>query len=333
MPSTAPTSVLRKLLDERLSALAGEVDQTFAKEAAERVDAAVREAASASREAARRELGEELNQAARRLRQASGVEEIGATLADAAGAFCDFAAVFLVRGGKARGHRVRGAAAESAVAAFSSLEFALAEAPALAGAVESKEPVFTMGTAREVSRGVAECFAHPAEQRIFLCPLVVGGAAEALLYAAGPAEPAPLELLAQVAAATLEAQRQPAPAAAPAGFVSIQPAGEGPGRSGLPGWPDLSPEDQQVHLRAQRFARVYVAEIRLQRPDAVKTGRARRDLYAGLRDLIESGREVFRQKYFTASSTMVDYLHLELTHTLANDDPALLGEQYPGPLV
>jgi hypothetical protein len=30
---------------------------------------------------------------------------------------------------------------------------------------------------------------------------------------------------------------------------------------------------------------------------------------------------------------MVDYLHLELTRTLANEDPDLLGSTYPGPLV
>jgi len=30
---------------------------------------------------------------------------------------------------------------------------------------------------------------------------------------------------------------------------------------------------------------------------------------------------------------MVDYLHLELLRTLANDDSDLLGKDYPGPLV
>ena len=30
---------------------------------------------------------------------------------------------------------------------------------------------------------------------------------------------------------------------------------------------------------------------------------------------------------------MVDYLHLELMRTLANDDADLLGKEYPGPMV
>ena len=35
----------------------------------------------------------------------------------------------------------------------------------------------------------------------------------------------------------------------------------------------------------------------------------------------------------TSSPTMVDYLHLELVRSLANDDAILLGPNYPGPLV
>ena len=68
-------------------------------------------------------------------------------------------------------------------------------------------------------------------------------------------------------------------------------------------------------------------------PEAVKEGRARKDLYGALRTDIDSGREIFRQTFLSATPTMVDYFHLELLRTLANDDPALLGEKYPGPLV
>jgi len=33
------------------------------------------------------------------------------------------------------------------------------------------------------------------------------------------------------------------------------------------------------------------------------------------------------------SPTMVDYLHLEMVRSLADDDPNNLGPEYPGPLV
>jgi hypothetical protein len=98
-------------------------------------------------------------------------------------------------------------------------------------------------------------------------------------------------------------------------------------------WDRLSPEEQQIHFRAQRFARVQVAEMRLYQAEAVQAGRARARLYETLRKPIETARERFRQTYFSPCPSMVDYLHLELVRTLANDDPELLGKEYPGPMV
>jgi hypothetical protein len=86
-------------------------------------------------------------------------------------------------------------------------------------------------------------------------------------------------------------------------------------------------------LRAQRFARVQVAEMRLFHAEVVQVGRSRRNLYEALRQPIEDARQAFRARFFTGCPSMVDYLHLELTRTLANDDPDLLGSTYPGPLV
>ena len=133
---------------------------------------------------------------------------------------------------------------------------------------------------------------------------------------------------------------EPAPEPAPAPvqeLVHIAPAGS-PDRKtpsdGKPAasWEDLSPTDQQLHLRAQRFARVLVAEIRLKHAEAVQSGRTRRDLYSALRQPIDSARQAFREQFFSCPS-MVDYLDLEITRTLAHEDPALLGHSYPGPLV
>ena len=87
-----------------------------------------------------------------------------------------------------------------------------------------------------------------------------------------------------------------------------------------------------MHLGAQRFARVHVAELRLYRAAAVQTGRTQRDLYGALRQPIDAARARFREKFFAACPSMVDYLHLELLRTLANDDSELLGKEYPGPM-
>jgi hypothetical protein len=91
--------------------------------------------------------------------------------------------------------------------------------------------------------------------------------------------------------------------------------------------------DQDLHLRAQRFARTQVAEMRLYKSENVKIGRAARSLYTSLKAEIDSARETFRRDFLSAPGGMVDYLHLELVRTLANDDVELLGSDYPGPLV
>jgi hypothetical protein len=98
-------------------------------------------------------------------------------------------------------------------------------------------------------------------------------------------------------------------------------------------WQDLMAAEQQIHLRAQRFARVQAAELRLYHADVVQVGRTRRNLYEALRQPIDDARQSFRAQFFADCPSMVDYLHLELTRTLANDDPDLLGSTYPGPLV
>ena len=86
-------------------------------------------------------------------------------------------------------------------------------------------------------------------------------------------------------------------------------------------------------LKAQRFARVQASQMRLHDGAAVQSGRSSRDLYGALRQRIDDTRTVFHEQFFAACPSMVDYLHLELVRTLAQDDADLLGKDYPGPLV
>jgi hypothetical protein len=95
----------------------------------------------------------------------------------------------------------------------------------------------------------------------------------------------------------------------------------------------MTPGEQRLHLSAQRFARVQAAEMRLYHADLVQRGRSHRNIYDLLRQPIDAARETFRARFFAKCPSMVDYLHLELTRTLANDDSDLLGSSYPGPLV
>jgi hypothetical protein len=313
MASSTPEAALRQLLDDRITQLLNDAEGLS--------DARAARQAGEAGERARRETADQLNQAVRRMRQAAGPDEVSAALLDAAGAFATGAALFRLDGEVAKGERIRGA--PETAGEFRGLEIPLAEAPALAAAMESRDPVVTDTTPASVSALLASFLGHPAGGRASVFPVAAREGVVALVYAWGAVEGPPIELLAEVAGAVWSGIPRPA---AP-DLIAIAPA-----EPASP-WERLSTEEQGLHLRAQRFARVQVAQLRLYRTAEVQFGRARRDLYGALGEPIDAARESFRKTYFEKCPSMVDYLHLELVRTLANDDPELLGENYPGVIV
>ncbi|HZT32410.1 MAG TPA: hypothetical protein VFA33_21150 [Bryobacteraceae bacterium] len=326
MSSAASRNALREQLEERFSLLANDLERICQAHS----DAA----ASQARELARRQLADHLNQSVRRLRQAEGFQQISATLADAGSAFCNVAAVFSVTSGEVAGVAVCGLRPEDAAARFPALRFAVSRAAAFAGVLETRDPVTALCSPAELSAELAALFGHAPDDRVCLFPVTVDQDVRAVLYAFGELQAAPLELLAQAASGALEVQARRIPAGRqepePEELVRILPA---PVRSAKPGWEDLSPQEQQIHLRAQRFARVQVAEMRLHHSEGVRGGRSRADLYGELRAAIDAARSAYRELFLGTCPSMVDYLHLELLSTLAHNDEALLGKDYPGPLV
>jgi hypothetical protein len=311
MDFSAPTPTLRQLCEERFSQLLGEVETLC--------DARTAAAVAEACERARRDAAEELNQAVRRIRRADDVQDLAVVLVDAAGAFASHVALFQVEGATARGVRTRGVPEETAER-FEALEIPLAEAAALAGSAESGEPVVATATAAEVSQTLADLLEHGPTELVSLFPVAPRGAVEAVLYTWGAVEGPALELLAETAAAAWSAFAPPALS----DLVNIAPAQAMPTSAPSDAWDLLPAEQRQVHLRAQRAARVQVAEIRLYQATQVQAGRTRGDIYGA--------RAAFRESYFAHCPNMVDYLHLELVRTLAHDDPDLLGKEYPGPL-
>jgi hypothetical protein len=305
-------SPFRQFLEDRLSSLPMEADTLFIE----------------SRERARREFADLLNQAVRRLRMAPDAEELRGTLLDAAAQFSTGAALFRIAGDIAMPDGILGVP-EAAAEAFATLQIPLTNAAALASAIESRDPVTALTAPGEVSAELIQVLDHPATGRVFLYPVVVRGRVPALIYAWGSVQGSAVELLGQVAAAVWSAIPEPTPAPGLVGILPALAAAAPPAT----GWDSLPAEEQQIHLRAQRFARVQVAEMRLFEADAVQNGRAQRSLYEALRKSIDAARATFRTTFFASCATMVDYLDLELTRTLAHDDPDLLGKTYPGPLV
>jgi len=244
-----------------------------------------------------RQNGEGINRAVRRFATWENQEQWAAALLDSVRGFCSRAALFLVGPHSLTGLR-----------AVTGLDVPLEEAPAVAAAIASRDTLVTLATAAELSEGVAGLF-EPG--RCAILPVVARERVVAVLLAAGePIETDGLEAMAALAGAALERPRRP-----DAPPETVQSAGE-----------------EALFLRAQRFARVRAAEIRLAKSREVLEGRAAKRLYGLLKEEIDTARLDFAREFLQASPSMPDYLHAELIRTLANEDTAALGEEYPGPL-
>ncbi|MGH9720005.1 MAG: hypothetical protein ACRD8O_07315 [Bryobacteraceae bacterium] len=327
---------LAALLESRFTEMTRQLQVAVSRE----VEAAVADAGIM----ARRRLSEDINEAFRRLRQAASPEEVTQWLLDSTAAYSGRAAIFAVSGHLLQGLGARGIASEPAMSVFESLDVELTDAPALAHTVESRDPTVAIASAGEVSRHICEVFQHLPGEKVYLFPLVVRGDTAAVLYAAPgkvAVEPAPLELLAQMAAAAAEAMvtAPPADSAAAAlspNLVQISSLEMRPKPLPLampePDWSALSAADRELHLRARRAARVEVAEMRLYNPERVQKGIRESNLYDELRREIDAARVSFREKFLRCES-MVDYLHVELVRSLARDNANRLGRDYPGAMI
>lgn len=314
-----------------------------------------------AREATRRETVNELTQVARRLKNYQSQGDWADAILDGAIRFTTQAALFVVESGSKL--RLVG---QRKLDVPGDLTLEAASAPAFADAIASREAVIALRTPEEVSESLApsavtEVVVHPAEaaepgsagalgtaaepavtivsapadseddpvetpERCFLVPLLHRTRVVAVLFAGGgeTADLNAIELIATIGAAvTGQGGTKPE-------LVAIE-ASAAPKPKSLPAWADLAGADRNLHIRAQRFARVRVAEMQLYKPSLCQQGTEREDLYLYLKQEIETARDTFRSQFMTISS-MVDYLHLELVSALAHGDEFRLGADYPGPL-
>ncbi|MCX6620285.1 MAG: hypothetical protein NTY38_04270 [Acidobacteria bacterium] len=315
---------IEKVFEDRFAELGEQLDGEFRIVLDGQVEAGV----ATGRALARRELAEQLNQTVRRLRNAEEAEPYWQALADGCSGFAERVAVFSVRGQWARCEAARGFEDPQSLVGK---EFAVAFAAAIDSAIATREMVIAVRAAGELSETLIKVLGESGPEKIYIFPVGNRHTVSGVLYVEQPTEISAIELFSNAAAPPAGAQSDAAKAMA-AGLVAIAPASSVSAPPPAPEWSALSPADQEVHLRAQRFARVQVAEIRLYKAQAVKKGRAEKQLFEALHTEIDLAREAFRRQYMTATPTMVDYLHQELVRTLANDDQALLGPTYPGAL-
>jgi hypothetical protein len=97
--------------------------------------------------------------------------------------------------------------------------------------------------------------------------------------------------------------------------------------------PAMSPEEQKLQVDARRFARLLVSEIKLYNEQRLFEAKSGGQIYLRLKRDIDRSREMYEKRFPSSSSLRADHFHEELVRILAENDPAKLGGEYPGPRV
>lgn len=300
------------------------------------------------------------------LNQAMGTIQAGTTqvqildaLLDGAALFTSRTALYVVRGANAVGWRARGFADDDAVR-NSPVELT---SGLPARAMASRQAA--TGSCDEFLAGFGAKFGAP-QQDCLTFPLVVRDKVVAIIYADGGTgehrmdRPA-LEALVRTTGLWLEvfatrkatggSQAHPVAMAAAASAVaagaangaavavvsaSAPAAVEEPKQevvAAVAPVPASAPaaggQQDEIHKKAKRFAKLLVDEIKLYNQAKVTEGKQHRDLYDRLHDDIEKSRASYEKRYGNTSAKDGDYFNQELIRILADNDPQLLGGNFP----
>jgi hypothetical protein len=156
-------------------------------------------------------------------------------------------------------------------------------------------------------------------------------AAEALSYAAPVSPAAYVDPFASHASGHARA----AAATASAGEASAPIPGGSLEASAMAGLshhaaPDASSssDDEEIHRKAQRFARLLVDEVKLYNQAKVAEGRKNRDIYDRLKEAIEKSRAIYQKRYGNTIAASGNYFQHEIVRSLAEDDLSIMGANF-----
>lgn len=90
----------------------------------------------------------------------------------------------------------------------------------------------------------------------------------------------------------------------------------------------MTAEDQEIHRKAQRFARLLVDEVKLYNQAKVAEGRKHKDLYDRLKEAIEKSRSTYQKRYGNTVAASGNYFQHEVVRSLAEDDLTLMGANF-----
>ena len=101
-----------------------------------------------------------------------------------------------------------------------------------------------------------------------------------------------------------------------------------PGISGDFNINQLSTEEQELHRRANRVAKVSMQDIKMLRPEQVRLGRENKDICIRLKDDIEKAHREYDRRFKPIMDHPVDYFYRWMVEILADGDSTAIGE-YP----
>jgi hypothetical protein len=152
-----------------------------------------------------------------------------------------------------------------------------------------------------------------------------------------PAQPVPVAAQPVRSEPVIQAPEAPEPEVAPEpeSLEVVEPSEPVPATGvSEPGYEEefdvnrLSPEEQELHRRANRVAKVSMQDIRMLRPEQVRLGRQNRDLCIRLKDDIEKAHREYDRRFKPIMDHPVDYFYRWMVEILADGDAHALGE-YP----
>jgi hypothetical protein len=271
-----------------------------------------------------------LNAAAGVIHESGSQADILRHLLEGEARFAGRVALFVVKGNAISGWQGIGFEENDAIKTLS-----IQTGSGLVGkAIQARNPA--AGTAQEFDAGFVRSMKPPADGQCLVLPLVVKDKVAAMIYAdagtvpGGTLDSSGLQALTRFAAIWLElaalrkaggsalaedvAQPQPAAAMAASAPASV------PASSGS--------EEDELHKKARRFAKLLVEEIKLYNQPRVEEGRQHKDLYERLKVDIEKSRSTYDKRYAESAVASADYFTQELIRILADNDASLMGASF-----
>lgn len=344
---------LRQIIEDAVSARLSQhltrLQQEIAEEVASQIQPLLDEKPAESPSAARRsDSTQRLNAALASIQDATAQADILKALLEGIAQFTARAALFVVRGTTLAGWQSRGFADDSMRGASVDGAQGLA-----ARAINDRAPV--SAGAADFDADFNQRNGNPWDGNATLFPLVVRDKVAALIYcdagvsSGNDSDYAAIEVLTRYACLWLEhvAARKPAGASADAAIAAQAPVAAEPAESAPREAPAVAPapaasaapqasldgvpaEEQELHRKAKRFAKLLVDEIKLYNQAKVAEGRQSREIYKLLREDIEKSRATYEKRYSGTPVASAPYFNEEVVRILADNDRALLGSDFPG---